>query len=225
MSIGQDNSDGGLTVFGEATSIRGRIRGEGDLEVRGRFDGELDVRGDVTLAEGSLVSASLVRGTRVVIRGALVGDVVGYESITLDETARVVGNLRSVRIVIALGAQIRGELDMTGESTEPPTKKVAQAAQRPSARTAPSQAQPARTAARMPPPPARPVVVTRKAPPPLSPPAHAPAPVVAPVAPFAPVSAAPASEEPVTQRKAPPPPVVPAIKKGAKAAAKKKGAP
>jgi len=176
------------SVLSESTSIRGKVHGEGDLEVRGRIEGDVDVTGELVVADGAMIRAS-IRGGRVVIRGAVVGDVSATDAIVLEESARVVGNLTSERIAIALGAQIRGELTMDvgmGEET----------ARRPAAAARPAPA--ARPAARREPlPPARSVVVTRKAPTP-------------------PAEAAPA--------KAPPAPVVPTIKKGAKAAPKKKGA-
>ncbi|MBI2392391.1 MAG: polymer-forming cytoskeletal protein [Deltaproteobacteria bacterium] len=180
------------SVVGESVSVTGRITGDGDLEVRGRVDGEVDVRGDLTIADGAVLRAALA-GARVTIRGAVLGDVTGTDAIFLDASARVVGNLRAPRISIALGAQVRGDLDMgeviAGE------RPAARPAQRPAAQPA------ARPAARAPLPPARPVAMPRQNPAPIAIAAPPPAPSAAP--------------------RTPPEPVVPAIKKGAKAAKKK----
>ena len=182
------------SVVSESTSIRGKVHGEGDLEVRGRIEGEVDVTGELVIADGAMLKASL-RGGRVVIRGAVVGDVSATEAIVLEETARVVGNLTAERIAIALGAQIRGELAMDVGMEEPSTARRPAAAARPA-----SVARPAPAAVRREPlPPARSVVVTRKPP----------------------ASIAVSDEAP---RKAPPAPIVATIKKGAKASPKKKGA-
>ncbi len=184
------------SVVGESVSITGRVTGDGDLEVRGRIDGEVDIRGELVIADGAMIRASLV-GARVTIAGAVLGDVSASDAIVLEASARVVGNLRAPRIAIASGAQIRGDLDMgqvdLGEAAAP----VRATAARPAA---------APRAARAPLPPARPVVVQRKNPPPQGGVSAMPAP--------------PPSAPPV--RRPPPEPVVPAIKKGAKAAAKKK---
>lgn len=129
-----------LSVLGESLSVTGRITGEGDLEIRGRVDGEVDVRGDLVLAESAIVKATLA-GARVTIRGALLGDVLATDAIVLEATARVLGNLKAPRIAVALGAQLRGELDMgdvvPGE--RPATKAAAKPAPaaRPAARPAP----------------------------------------------------------------------------------------
>ena len=144
------------SVLSEATSIRGKVHGEGDLEVRGRIEGDVDVTGELVVADGAMLRAN-VRGGRVVIRGAVVGDVSATDAIVLEETARVVGNLTAERIAIALGAQIRGELAMdVGMGDETARRPAAAARPAPAARLA---------ARREPLPPARSVVATRKAPP------------------------------------------------------------
>jgi predicted acyltransferase (DUF342 family) len=53
-------------VVEAGTSVEGEIRGEGDLVVRGRVAGRVDVRGTVRLEPGSEVRAD-VRAPRVVI--------------------------------------------------------------------------------------------------------------------------------------------------------------
>src|SRR5215475_4072594 len=95
------------SILAENAVIRGRVRGDGDLDIRGRVEGEVDVTGDLIVAGSAMIKASL-RGARVVVRGPVLGDIDGSESIVLEESARVVGNLSAPRIAIALGAQIRG---------------------------------------------------------------------------------------------------------------------
>ncbi len=136
------------SVVAESVVITGRVTGDGDLEVRGRVEGEIEIRGALTLSDGSAARAAL-SADRVVIAGAVVGDITATDSIALEATARVIGNLRAPRIAIALGAQIRGDLDMGEIEGEPRTAVRAQAPR----------------AARAPMPAARPVVVTRKSPP------------------------------------------------------------
>ncbi len=153
------------SVLGESLSITGRITGEGDLEIRGRVDGEVDVRGDLVVAETAIVRAVLT-GVRVTIRGALLGDVLATEAIVLDPSARVVGNLKAPRIAIALGAQVRGELDM-GEVVPGERPAAARPAARPVATPAArAAARPATVPVARPAPPSRAAV----APPPSAPP-------------------------------------------------------
>src|SRR5277367_4496636 len=98
-----------VTVIGRGARVRGRVVGDGDLEVEGFVSGEIAVSGNVTVDAPGIVGAS-IRGRRVVVRGAVQGDLVGSEAVILEEGARVVGDVRSPRIAIAEGALMRGHV-------------------------------------------------------------------------------------------------------------------
>ncbi len=244
-----------VTVIGRDTFIRGNVRGEGDLEIHGRVEGEIEIAGAVTVVAGALVKAD-ISARAIVVGGALVGNLTAEELLRLEEGSRVVGDLRAPTIGVAEGALFRGniETDMTAEKPAERERPAAAAvperratiasrtASRPIERR---QASPARPAAEKPsrPEPSRPlqtrvVPVAAAKPAPVerkAAAAPAPAPSTPPATPSskapkaeaepAPASAKPSTEETApesSEREAPPPPVVPALKKGAKAAIKKK---
>jgi cytoskeletal protein CcmA (bactofilin family) len=169
-----------VTVIGQGIFLRGSIKGDGDVEIRGRVEGDVEVAGEVTIGEGALVKAD-VTARRITVRGAVAGNLTGEDGVRLEEGARVVGDLRGAGIGIAEGALLRGNVQ-TGTGGEA----------RGRARQQPAQA---RTPARVEP---------RKAP--------------ALVVKASPGRKAAAPEE----RPAPPPPVVPVLKKGSRAALRKR---
>jgi cytoskeletal protein CcmA (bactofilin family) len=183
-----------LTVIGRGVRVRGTITGDSDLTIEGHVDGEVEVSGDVTVEAGGLVGAN-VAGRVVTVRGAVKGDLSGGDAVRLEEGARVVGDIRAPRIGIDRGALVRGHVQTGTNTASTPRTKVAPAA---ASRPAPA-TKPATTHASP---------VARQAPPAksVSTPAARPSP---------PSTLAGAA-------KAPPPPVVPSLKKGAKAALKKK---
>jgi cytoskeletal protein CcmA (bactofilin family) len=189
-----------VSIIGRTTRIRGRVTGDVDLEVQGFVEGEIAVGGDVTIDAQGMVAAG-VRGRRVVVRGAVKGDLHGVEAVLLEEGARVVGDVRAPRVAIAPGALVRGFVE-TGESSgaAAKTSRVQQAAARPVA------------------------VPVRLAPPP--PQAHVAA-VPAPAKPVERVGQAPQAAggnaaPPAPGPRRPPPPVIPALKKAKGQIAKKK---
>jgi cytoskeletal protein CcmA (bactofilin family) len=190
-----------VSVIGRTTRIRGRVTGEVDLDVQGFVDGEIAVGGDVTIDAHGMVGAG-VRGRRLVVRGAVKGDLVGEEAILLEDGARVVGDVRAPRVVIGPGALVRGYVD-TGEGGAAPARAPrAQAAARPAV------AQP------------KAVPPAAKSQPSVAAVAHAKhAPKAAPSSNLvAGGNGAPAQGGP----RRPPPPVVPALKKAKGQIAKKK---
>jgi cytoskeletal protein CcmA (bactofilin family) len=115
-----------VTVVGQTMFLRGTIRGEGDLEIHGRVEGEIEVSGEVTIAEGALIKAD-VTGRRIVVRGAVAGNLTGAEGVRLEDGARVVGDIHAATVGILEGALLRGNLE-TGERPSG-AKKQARAAQ------------------------------------------------------------------------------------------------
>ncbi len=196
-----------VTVIGRTTRVRGRVTGDGDVEVQGFVEGEISVGGDVTVDAHGIVGAG-VRGRRLLVRGAVKGDLLGEESILLEQGARVVGDLRAPRVAIAPGAMVRGYVQ-TGDAdaggarahgapaAAAPSRPQHAAAAAPGGRRA---RRPRRSGAVAAP-------VKLAAPPPPAPAKVAPKPV--------PVASASATRRP-------PPPVVPALRSSKGQIAKKK---
>jgi cytoskeletal protein CcmA (bactofilin family) len=209
-----------VTVIGKSTRVRGRVQGPGDVEVQGFVDGEIAVTGDVTVAQHGMVGAG-IKGRRLVVRGAVKGDLVGDEAVLLEDGARVVGDVHAPRVAIAVGALVRGFVE-TGEGASAPRAARATTAARPVERPA---AAPARAPERAHTPERAPA------------PAHAPAPArahaPAPAHASAPAKAAPPAARPDAAGsnnsasnnsgpRRPPPPVVPVLKGAKGQIAKKK---
>jgi cytoskeletal protein CcmA (bactofilin family) len=218
-------------IIGQGTFIRGNLRGDGDLSVAGRIEGAIEVRGEVVFEGTSIIQAEVTAG-RIVVRGALAGDLHAQDSIVLEEGCRVAGDLQAPRIRIDQGALYRGRIEMGEPSAAAPARKVAQQA-RPAPQAAQRPApQPVRAAPERPAPaprPARAPKAVEAAPPtpPAAPAAPPPAPAVprvgrvrpAPIAEAARAEVSPAS----SSDDQPPPPVVPALKKKSKGAVRKRG--
>ena len=98
-----------VTVIGQGSKVVGRVTGEGDLEINGHVEGDVEVDGDVTVGESGLVGSN-VRARRLVEHGAVKGDLVGIDAVVLEAGARVVGDLRAPRVAIASGALVLGHV-------------------------------------------------------------------------------------------------------------------
>ena len=200
------------TVIGSGTFIRGRVTGTGDLEIAGRVEGEVTVSGEVLVDTSGLVGSN-VNARRIVVRGAVRGDLTADEAIILENGARVVGDLKAPRIAIAQGGLVRGHVQ-TGGAGAPRarTAATARAAAPAPVRVAVANTRPAavqeRTAARGP-----------------TPKTNAERAATLAEAVRAARTTSNGSTAPKTaaaKSSGPPPPVVPVLKKGTKAAMHKK---
>jgi cytoskeletal protein CcmA (bactofilin family) len=126
---------GNVTIIGRGARVRGRIVGTGaaDLEVLGFVEGEITIGGDVTIDATGIVGAN-VSGRKLVVRGAVKGDLTAEEAILLEEGARVAGDVKAPRVAIAPGALVRGYVE-TGHAgaapARPAVRSQAAAAPRP----------------------------------------------------------------------------------------------
>jgi cytoskeletal protein CcmA (bactofilin family) len=103
--------DDGVTVIGEGIQIRGRIEGEEDLRVHGSIEGSISLTETLYVEDGGVVQAT-VEARDVVVSGIVIGDVIAGNSITLNAGAKLVGNIKSPRVIIADGAAFRGDVSM-----------------------------------------------------------------------------------------------------------------
>jgi cytoskeletal protein CcmA (bactofilin family) len=99
------------TVIGVETRISGEIRGGEDLIVKGRVDGKIHLSHNLTVDKGAVVQAD-VDVKNLLVAGTLVGNVVASDSVRLQASARVVGDLASPRLLMESGAAYRGRVDM-----------------------------------------------------------------------------------------------------------------
>jgi cytoskeletal protein CcmA (bactofilin family) len=104
-------SDGREARIGSGARIRGRVHGEGDLIVEGQVEGELAIRGDLTIAEGATVTSETVEAHAVTIAGTFQGDVAATGPVRVATGARGRGNLRGTAVSIEDGARYSGRLD------------------------------------------------------------------------------------------------------------------
>ena len=78
--------------------------------VEGTVEGDISVRGDLTIGEGGKTTSN-VDADAVTVRGELEGDVRARGIVHLESGARVRGDLTGASIAIDEGAEFSGRLD------------------------------------------------------------------------------------------------------------------
>jgi cytoskeletal protein CcmA (bactofilin family) len=101
-------------VIGQSTRVRGRVSGEGDLRVEGTLEGDVSIRGDLTIGSGAR-AVSAIEAHAVVVAGELEGDIRAQSTVQLEAGARVRGDVHGESIAIDEGAELSGRLLMEFE--------------------------------------------------------------------------------------------------------------
>lgn len=100
---------GGEAVIGSSTRVRGRISGDGDLRLEGIVEGDISLRGDLTITDGAR-AASNVEARAVTVGGELEGDVRAQGVVHIESGARVRGDMYAESVAIDDGAEFSGQL-------------------------------------------------------------------------------------------------------------------
>ena len=105
----QDGTNGPTTYVAASTKIVGTISGQGTYVFCGSVEGNCDINGPLTLAEGAHWKG-ILQATDIVVAGTVEGDVIAKQRVEISGTARITGSLAGNSIAVAEGAIIEGEI-------------------------------------------------------------------------------------------------------------------
>lgn len=109
----KDTTDGAPTYIAPSARIVGTIAGRGAYVCCGTIEGDCEIDGVLTLADGGRWKGTM-KATDIVVGGIVEGDVVAQQRIEIARTARVTGSLTGKAIAVAEGAIIEGTVKVTG---------------------------------------------------------------------------------------------------------------
>ena len=115
----QDTTKGPTTYIAATTKVVGTITGQGAYVFCGTVEGDCDIDGPLTLAQGGHWKGTL-KAVDIVVAGTVEGDVVAQQRVEISGSARVSGSLSGNSIAVAEGAIIEGEIKVTS-GAEPVT--------------------------------------------------------------------------------------------------------
>jgi cytoskeletal protein CcmA (bactofilin family) len=102
---------GAHTLIGRSIVIDGEISGDEDLVVLGTVKGKIALK-ESLFVEGSGVIEADIETASVEVAGQVIGNISATEKVELKSECKVVGDIRSPRILIADGAVFKGTVDM-----------------------------------------------------------------------------------------------------------------
>jgi cytoskeletal protein CcmA (bactofilin family) len=123
-------------MVGKAVVVKGEIHSREDLYIDGEIQGTVELmESKLTIGPNGRIQAS-VRAREVVVFGNVQGNVEALEKIDIRKDAKLVGDIRTARIVIEDGAYFKGSIDiLKPEVKAAPKPAVAPQAEAPKAAT------------------------------------------------------------------------------------------
>lgn len=105
-------------------TIEGKIEGAGHVRIAGRFKGDVNVQGNLTIESGAKVTGG-VRSSKVVIAGELEGNIEAAQRVELLEAGVLIGDVKAGSLSVAPGSRIRGQMECGWDEKSDKASKTA----------------------------------------------------------------------------------------------------
>jgi cytoskeletal protein CcmA (bactofilin family) len=110
----------GPAVIGKSVMIKGQIFSREDLTIDGEVEGSVELHEHrLTVGPHGKLQAG-VKAREIVVLGSVHGNVEASDKIDIRKDARLVGDIKTARIVIEDGAYFKGSIDITRPETTKP---------------------------------------------------------------------------------------------------------
>ena len=107
-----DNPRGGSAVLGKSVIVKGQIFSREDLTIDGEVEGTVELQEHrLTVGPNGKVIAG-IKAREVVVLGTIHGNVETTDKIDIRKDAKLLGDIRTARVVIEDGAYFKGNIDI-----------------------------------------------------------------------------------------------------------------
>ena len=109
----------GSATIGKAVMVKGQIFSREDLVIDGEVEGTVEAQEHrVTVGPNGKVHAG-VKAREIVVLGSINGNVEAADKIDIRKDAKLVGDIKTARIVIEDGAYFKGSIDIAKNEPKP----------------------------------------------------------------------------------------------------------
>ena len=98
-------------------TIEGKIVGSGHIRIAGRFKGDVQVDGNVSLEAGARLEGH-VKANVVSVGGELIGNIENAKRVELLETGVINGDVKAGSLTVAAGSRMRGQVEFGYEGEQ-----------------------------------------------------------------------------------------------------------
>lgn len=103
---------GGVAVLGKSVVLKGQVYGREDVTIDGEVEGTVELQEHrLTVGPTGKVVAT-IKAREIVVLGTVQGNIETRDKIEIRKDAKVVGDIRTARIVIEDGAFFKGSIDI-----------------------------------------------------------------------------------------------------------------
>jgi len=114
----EDKTGSILSIIAPSTKFKGTLSGSDSVLIAGHLKGEIKCESLVRIDREGRIQGTIT-SPYVIVEGQINGDIMSAEHVELRAGARIVGNINTVKIVMAEGCILQGEIQMPKEGDKP----------------------------------------------------------------------------------------------------------
>jgi cytoskeletal protein CcmA (bactofilin family) len=127
----------GSAALGKNVTVKGQIFARDDLTIDGEVEGTVECHEHrLTIGPNARVQAGL-KAREIIIQGSIQGNVDASDKIDIKKEAKLVGDIKTSRIVIEDGAYFKGSIDISKPNAGKPVPVASAPAQHPAPQPVP----------------------------------------------------------------------------------------
>src|SRR5438132_1338374 len=108
-----------LACIGASLEIKGRITAEEDLQIDGKVEGPISIRGHrLTIGRSGQLSSE-VSARELVVFGKVTGNINATDRVEIKKDGAVIGDIQTARISIEDGAVFKGRIEIDRPGSKP----------------------------------------------------------------------------------------------------------
>jgi cytoskeletal protein CcmA (bactofilin family) len=123
------------SIIASDLTIEGKIQGAGHVRIAGRFKGDVDVKGDLTVEQGAKLDGS-VKADKVMVSGELDGNINSASRVELLATCAMNGDIKADTLTVASGSRLRGRVECGNWDNAPAKRENSDASKHEASSTA-----------------------------------------------------------------------------------------
>lgn len=105
------------SLIGEGAVFEGKFYVAGSFRIDGQFEGELKVEDHLFISPVGRLKTDTVYTKTISVAGIFIGNIDASEEVHLLSTGRVLGNIKSPKLIMEPGVVVQGQIDITGASS------------------------------------------------------------------------------------------------------------
>ena len=109
-----ERGDAKESLIASDITIEGKIEGTGHVRIAGKFKGDVNVQGDLTIEKDAKLNGS-VRAKKITVAGELEGNIEAASQVELQQTGVLIGDLKAGSLTVAAGSRMRGQAEFGWE--------------------------------------------------------------------------------------------------------------